>query len=64
VADPIGRWLDRRHEESLGPLVLSFEEHTEYVRYHLGPNGTTRPIHERIRRLEEVSGVPRQEDED
>lgn len=27
------------------------------VKYHLGPNGTTPPIHQRIRRLEEAHNI-------
>lgn len=36
------------------------------VRYHLGPNGSTPPIHQRIRRLEEVHNIENTEvcDED
>lgn len=31
------------------------------VKYHLGPNGTTPPIHQRIRRLEEAHNIEQTE---
>lgn len=35
----------------------ALEEHRQYVHYHLGPNGTTKPIHRRLCDLEEATGV-------
>lgn len=44
-----------------GPLVVkleeleqAFEDHTDYVQYHLGPNGGALPVHMRLTNVEEA----------
>lgn len=32
--------------------AVDLSDTAHLVRYHLGPNGTTRPVHERLRQLE------------
>lgn len=49
VWSPLRRLLERSLTE---PLLDKIEQHEEYVRYHLGPNGTTSPLHTRIGNLE------------
>lgn len=38
--------------EQLTGLNESLDKHRDYVGYHLGPNGDTKPIHTRLRDLE------------
>lgn len=58
------RWLTAKIAESAGDwfearVQAANREHVEYVKYHLGPNGTTKPIHRRLCDVEEaVSGAP------
>jgi hypothetical protein len=33
-------------------VTKSLEEHKDYTRYHLGPNGKSKPVHERITDVE------------
>lgn len=43
VSEPFGRWVRHQiNDSTTGKLVA----------YHLGPNGTTPPIHKRLARLE------------
>lgn len=65
VVKPLGSWFRRESQEAnqsleskVDDLTRQFEEHREYVGYHLGPNGTTKPIHERLLTLEEAHGLP------
>lgn len=52
VAESAGEWFEAR-------VQAAQAEHHEYVRYHLGPNGTTKPIHKRLCDVEQaVSGAP------
>ena len=51
LGSPIKRMLERVLTE---PVIDKLEEHEEYVRYHLGPNGTTEPLHARINNLEQT----------
>lgn len=62
VSDPFGHWFHQRSIEANKPLIAAIEEnrealeqHREYVQYHLGPNGETRPIHVRLQHLELAS---------
>jgi hypothetical protein len=38
-------------------LVEDFEKHQTYVGHHLGPNDTTKPVHERLISLEIAHGI-------
>jgi hypothetical protein len=48
---PLKRMLERVLTE---PVIQKLEEHEQYVRYHLGPNGVAQPLHSRIGDLEET----------
>lgn len=39
---------------ALVPLTERFDAHESYVRHHLGPNGSTTPIHERLTTVEDA----------
>ena len=47
--------------EQAWSAAVDASETGHLVRYHLGPNGTTRPIHERLRLLEEAHQIEQQE---
>lgn len=49
VGSPVKRWLERILTE---PIIDRIDEHERYVKHHLGPNGDTPAIHERLRDLE------------
>lgn len=59
------RWLAKGVEEGTRALREDVNdvkeeqrEHKHYVRYHLGPNGTTTPVHQRLADVEqEVRGI-------
>lgn len=62
---PPVRWFRRQVSESLGEWLegrvqSANAEHYEYVRYHLGPNGTTKPIHQRLSDVERAVSSPPQ----
>lgn len=55
VVDAAAKWFRELVKEAnaedsskLSSLAERFEEHRHYVGYHLGPNGETTPIHERL----------------
>ena len=48
---PLKRMLERVLTE---PVIEKLDEHEQYVRYHLGPNGVAQPLHSRIGDLEET----------
>lgn len=55
IAAKLGDWFraqvqeaNAEDSEALADLSRRFEEHRHYVGYHLGPNGTTKPVHERL----------------
>lgn len=50
----MGRWVQRQIEAS---------KTARLVEYHLGPNGKTRPIHQRLMKLEEAHGIDCSDDE-
>jgi len=63
---PPVRWFRRQMSESLGEwfrdrVQEANADHHEYVRYHLGPNGSTKPVHERLKTLESKVGAVRGE---
>lgn len=52
IASKLGDWFEAR-------VAAAMEGHVRYVRYHLGPNGDTKPIHERLHTVEDaVAGSP------
>jgi hypothetical protein len=48
---PTKRWLERILTD---PVIERMDEHQDYVRHHLGPNGDTPPIHQRLTHLEKT----------
>jgi hypothetical protein len=59
---PPVRWFRSKLSESLGAwfeerVEAANETHHEYVRYHLGPNGTTKPMHRRLCDVERAVGI-------
>lgn len=54
---PVKRWLQDALTtpllEKLDEQNDTFESHRQYVYYHLGPNGETTPIRERLETVEE-----------
>ena len=50
VSVPLAKW----QENNIKAATKPFEE---YVKYHLGPNGSTPPVHERLKSLERRSAV-------
>lgn len=51
IAARLGGWFEQR-------VQAANAEHYEYVRYHLGPNGTTKPIHQRLCDVERAVRQP------
>lgn len=45
----VGQQVEELHE--------AVEDHRQYVLYHLGPNGKTKPIHQRLQDLERVHHI-------
>jgi hypothetical protein len=59
VTGSLGRWFERHFKESLHPtnerisdLAGQVEHADAYNRFHLGPNGVTTPIHQRLQVVE------------
>lgn len=52
VIAPLSNWFRGEVTDANRPLETKIDTHIEYVRYHLGPNGDTVPIHERLIALE------------
>ena len=59
VTGGLGRWFERHFKESLHPtnerisgLAQQVEHADTYNRFHLGPNGVTTPIHQRLQVVE------------
>lgn len=50
LVDPVGEWVIRLVSSVTDPIW-------ERIKYHLGTNGDTMPIHERIARLEQAHGL-------
>ena len=54
---PMRRWLANALTnpivEKLDEVEQKIESHVDYVQHHLGPNGTTTPIHVRLGVVEE-----------
>lgn len=51
VTEPLARWFRQQVSEELEPTA-------HLVKYHLGSNGTTRPMHLRITDLEDALTEP------
>lgn len=51
IASRLGAWFEER-------VQAANKEHVEYVRYHLGPNGTTKPVHQRLTDVERAVTTP------
>lgn len=59
---PPVRWFRQQLSESLGAwfearVEAANKQHHEYVSYHLGPNGDTKPIHRRLCDVERAVGI-------
>jgi len=63
IRKPFGKWIQKNVtsgvSESIDALTekvqdqgLMFNAHSSYVRHHLGPNGSTPPIYQRLKNLE------------
>ena len=59
ITGSLGRWFERHFKESLHPtneriseLAGQVEHADSYNRFHLGPNGITTPIHQRLQVVE------------
>ena len=59
ITGSLGRWFERHFKESLEPtnerisdLAQQVEHADTYNRFHLGPNGVTTPIHQRLQVVE------------
>jgi hypothetical protein len=57
VVDPVGEFLDARNEAALRPAMERLREIEHLARHHLGPNGGSRAIHERMRAIEAAHGI-------
>lgn len=62
VAEPFAHWFRARSVEANEQLASALEEHRKYVRYHLGPNGDVKPVHVRLRNLEEALPIEDQKE--
>lgn len=52
ISDPISEL--RRRQDTIGAEVTAT---THLVRYHLGPNGTTKALHHRVADIERANGI-------
>lgn len=50
ISTAFGAWVRKQVEDAT-------EKHRELVKYHLGTNGKTTPIHQRLSRLETAAGL-------
>lgn len=57
VTDPLSHWIETRVVQATAPQRDKQNEFEKYVKFHLGPNGETPPIHERIKNLEKDSVI-------
>lgn len=55
---PISNFLQRSINEPVERKIIDLtdklDRHTEYVQYHLGPNGGAPSVHSRVQRIEEI----------
>jgi hypothetical protein len=55
---PVSNFLQRQINEPVEQKIIDLtdklDKHTEYVQYHLGPNGGAPSVHSRVQRIEEI----------
>lgn len=55
---PISKFLQRQINEPVEQKIIDLtdklDKHTEYVQYHLGPNGGAPSVHSRVKKIEEI----------
>ncbi len=58
---PMRRWLANALTnpllEKLDEMEETWDDHTSYVKHHLGPNGTTQPLHERVEEVQHTAEI-------
>lgn len=63
---PAGKWLQKWFttpvSRQMSEMRDEFVDFRDYVRYHLGPNSNTTPIHRRLERLESAHNIEDEED--
>lgn len=57
IVAPFSRWFRNEVAQAAVPLQEQIDNHFGYVQYHLGPNGDTTPIHQRLVELEAAAGI-------
>ena len=70
VTGGLGRWFERHFKESLEPTnerITELGQQVEYAdaynRHHLGPNGTSMPVHMRLKAVEQQVALVSAQDE-
>ena len=70
ITGSLGRWFERHLKESLHPtneriteLGQQVEHADAYNRHHLGPNGTSMPVHMRLKVVETQVALVQAQDE-
>jgi len=70
VTGSLGRWFERHFKESLEPTnerIIEIGQQVEYAdaynRHHLGPNGTSMPVHMRLKVVEQQVALISAQDE-
>ena len=70
VTGSLGRWFERHFKESLHPTnerITELGQQVEYAdvynRHHLGPNGTSMPVHMRLKVVETQVALVQAQDE-
>ena len=70
ITGSLGRWFERHFKESLHPTnerIAELGQQVEYAdaynRHHLGPNGTSMPVHMRLKVVEQQVALVSAQDE-
>ena len=70
ITGSLGRWFERHFKESLEPTndrITEIGQQVEYAdaynRHHLGPNGTSMPVHMRLKVVETQVALVQAQDE-
>ena len=70
ITGGLGRWFERHFKESLHPTnerITELGQQVEYAdaynRHHLGPNGTSMPVHMRLKAVEQQVALVSAQDE-
>ena len=70
ITGGLGRWFERHFKESLHPTnerITQLGQQVEYAdaynRHHLGPNGTSMPVHMRLKAVEQQVALVSAQDE-